>query len=237
MFSTENGSIIETGAGFAAKVHWQRSSGVHLPLDNVTPEAISSKWDEINNFDKDVSYPTGLNDTMSVIMAQIGANASSTNLGKGKPSNKSSSQLQAQPTNGSGNDTPTFASDAVFAEMAKAIQLDNANVIKVNAVFRYNITNKAGAKKTWTVSLLKKDKEGSVVSGPPAEGSKKPDVTVDVSDEDYVALAQNKTSAQTLYMKGRIKYSGSLPTAMKFDTALKAARAKLAAQNSPKAKL
>lgn len=194
--SKQNGQIYETGAGFCAQVHWQRAAGVHLPLSTISPETIAKEWNNINSFEKGATYPTNLNDTMSIIMSQIGAKS---NIGLGKPS-----QLTANGANGS----ETFASDAIFEQLASAVKSEPTISTKVNAVFQYNITTKSGAKKTWTASMLKKEGAGSVYPGPVKEG-KKVDVTIDVSDEDYVALAAGKASAQMLYMKGRLKMKGS----------------------------
>jgi multifunctional beta-oxidation protein len=36
--------------GWAAKTRWQRAGGYGFPVDQISPEAIISKWDVITNF-------------------------------------------------------------------------------------------------------------------------------------------------------------------------------------------
>jgi 3-hydroxyacyl-CoA dehydrogenase/3a,7a,12a-trihydroxy-5b-cholest-24-enoyl-CoA hydratase len=213
---TVNGAIFESGAGFCAQVHWQRSEGVHFPLANgaFTPEAIAAQWPKVNDFSKGATNPTGLNDTMSVIMSQLGS-TTQTNLGVGKPSNK---QVAARAANG---ETPTFKSDALFAELTAGVAAAPQISDKLNAIFVYNITGPKGAKKTWTASLKKG--AGTVYEGAPKDGAKA-DVTIDVSDDDYVALAAGKASAQMLFMKGKLKMKGNMQKAMAFDATVKAAQ-------------
>ena len=231
--STVNGAVFESGAGYCAQVRWQRSAGVHFPISNgaFTPEAIASKWEAVNDFSKGATYPQGLNDTMGVIVGALGTGQTTT-LGQGRPSNKQ--QVKAQAANGS----TEWKSDAVFAELAAGVEAGGQSICdKLNGIFVYNISSKDGkAKKTWTASL-KKGTKGTVYEGAPKDGAKA-DVTIDVSDDDYVSLAAGKASAQMLFMKGKLKMKGNMTKAMLFDSTIKAARAQLASQQQPiKAKL
>lgn len=55
----ETGSIFEVGGGHVAKLRWERAKGGLLKADNtMTPGAVLSKWNDINDFSKP-SYPTG----------------------------------------------------------------------------------------------------------------------------------------------------------------------------------
>jgi len=193
-------------------------------------EAHLKQWEKINDFSTGSTYPTSLNDTMAVVMANVGGGQTS-NLGKGKPSNKQVTSQQtageetasaAAASSSSSASSSEFKSDAIFKMLGEGVAADNALAAKVNAIFVYNILGEKdnkGKKKTWTVSL-KKDEPSSVYTGTPKEG-KKADVTIDVSDEDYIGLATGKASAQALYMKGKLKLKGNLQTAMKFDTIIK----------------
>lgn len=105
--SRSNGNVYESGAGYVAQVHWQRNAGVHFPIKDasLTPEHISSRWTEINQFETGkTSYPSGLNDTMNVILGKLGGNATGS-FGK-------QTQLKAQ--GASGKATTVWKSEEVF---------------------------------------------------------------------------------------------------------------------------
>ncbi|KAL0261716.1 bifunctional hydroxyacyl-CoA dehydrogenase/enoyl-CoA hydratase fox2 [Diplodia seriata] len=55
----ETGSIFEVGGGHVAKLRWERAKGGLLKADStMTPGAVLSKWNDINDFSKP-EYPTG----------------------------------------------------------------------------------------------------------------------------------------------------------------------------------
>lgn len=55
----ETGSIFEVGGGHVAKLRWERAKGGLLKADSsMTPGAVLSKWNDINDFTQP-SYPTG----------------------------------------------------------------------------------------------------------------------------------------------------------------------------------
>ena len=69
----ENGSLFEIGAGYIAKLRWQRTVGHMFDLTKFTPEAVSASWDKITNWDG-ATNPESLNDTLSVLMDNIERN-------------------------------------------------------------------------------------------------------------------------------------------------------------------
>ncbi|KAG0208219.1 hypothetical protein BGX28_000746 [Mortierella sp. GBA30] len=97
-------------------------------------------------------------------------------------------------------------------------------VSKVKGVFQFNVKNSDGKVESWTLDL--KNGTGSIIKGP----AKKADITIDVSDNDFVALAEGKANGQKLFMSGKIKAKGAVMLATKLDGVLKSAAA-------PKAKL
>ncbi|KAF9942166.1 hypothetical protein BGZ75_006281 [Mortierella antarctica] len=122
-----------------------------------------------------------------------------------------------------------FASSAFLAQIDEHFKtLSEAErkeqVAKVKGVFQFNVKNKAGKVESWTLDL--KNGTGSIAKGAP----KKADITIDISDQDFVDLAQGKANGQKLFMSGKIKAKGAVMLATKLDGVLKAASA-------PKAKL
>lgn len=70
----ENGSLFEVGAGYICKDRWQRSNGVLFSTNDLTPENVSTRWNEIVDFSK-ATIPTSNQDMMEVIVKNIEAAA------------------------------------------------------------------------------------------------------------------------------------------------------------------
>ena len=66
----ENGSLFEVGAGYTAKLRWERTQGVLLPPDGVTPEAIAQNINKIVDF-TDATHPSTNQDIWTVIMKNV----------------------------------------------------------------------------------------------------------------------------------------------------------------------
>lgn len=54
----ESGGLFEVGAGYVAKLRWNRSGGVVFdPVETLTPESLSTKWEEVVDFNKNPTFP------------------------------------------------------------------------------------------------------------------------------------------------------------------------------------
>ncbi|CEG45361.1 peroxisomal multifunctional enzyme type [Plasmopara halstedii] len=62
------GNVYEVGGGWVAQTRWQRSPGVVFSKNELNLETISSKMDEIENFDAEqTQYPRNLQDTVTYV--------------------------------------------------------------------------------------------------------------------------------------------------------------------------
>lgn len=66
----ENGAVFEVGAGWAARLRWQRSPGLRFagPADG-TAEYIAAHWGELTDFSTGCDYPASAEDTLRVALA------------------------------------------------------------------------------------------------------------------------------------------------------------------------
>ncbi|KAF9183571.1 hypothetical protein BGZ51_003926 [Haplosporangium sp. Z 767] len=124
-----------------------------------------------------------------------------------------------------------FNSSNVFVQIEEQLKTlpeaeRKAQVQKVKGVFQFNVKNKSGTVSTWTLDL--KSGTGAIHKG--TVNGLKPDITIDVSDDDFVALSEGKANGQKLFMAGKIKAKGAIMLATKLDAVLKSsgpAKAKL----------
>ncbi|KAF9122004.1 hypothetical protein BGX30_002254 [Mortierella sp. GBA39] len=122
-----------------------------------------------------------------------------------------------------------FQSSALLAQINEQLTaLPEAErkeqVSKVKGVYQFNVKNKAGKVATWTFDL--KNGAGAVHKG--TVDKLKADITIEIADEDFVALADGKANGQKLFMSGKIKVKGNVMMATKLDVVLKSLKDKAA---------
>eukprot|EP00307_Rebecca_sp_RCC1486_P001473 CAMPEP_0119418642 /NCGR_PEP_ID=MMETSP1335-20130426/18772_1 /TAXON_ID=259385 /ORGANISM="Chrysoculter rhomboideus, Strain RCC1486" /LENGTH=119 /DNA_ID=CAMNT_0007443901 /DNA_START=56 /DNA_END=412 /DNA_ORIENTATION=+ len=101
-----------------------------------------------------------------------------------------------------------FASAPVFKAIADVVK-DPELAKKANGTFQFNITKgPGGATGSWVVDI----KGGAVKEGK----ADKADVTMTLSDDDFVAMVSGKLAAQRAFMTGKLKISGNMGLAQKF---------------------
>jgi putative sterol carrier protein len=118
-----------------------------------------------------------------------------------------------------------FNASEIFVLMDSALKtVDKAElnevVKKVQGVFQFDVKNNAGKTESWILDVHK----APGVYKP--DGKKKPDLTISVSDADFIALAENKLNPQKAFMQGKVKIKGKMMLATKLDSVMKQAKAK-----------
>ncbi|KXN71131.1 sterol-binding-like protein [Conidiobolus coronatus NRRL 28638] len=118
-----------------------------------------------------------------------------------------------------------FNASEIFVLMDSALktvdkgELDEV-VKKVKGVFQFDVKNKAGKTESWILDV------NSAPGVYKPDGKRKPDLIISVSDEDFIALAEEKLNPQKAFIQGKIKVKGKMLLAAKLDRVMKQAKAK-----------
>lgn len=108
-------------------------------------------------------------------------------------------------------------SDLVFEEIGRRINTLGAELVrKVNAVFGWEITKGGDVAARWTIDL--KTGAGSLHKGP---FSGKADVTLTVSDDDFMDVVLGKLNPQKAFFAGKLKMRGNIMLSQKLEMILK----------------
>jgi len=92
-----------------------------------------------------------------------------------------------------------------------------------NGIFEFKVKNAAGKEAFWTIDLKK---TGVVKKGEAKSLGLKPDVTIILSDEAFVDIADGKMTGQKAFMTGALKTKGNMMLATKLDGVLKSTKGK-----------
>lgn len=98
-----------------------------------------------------------------------------------------------------------------------------AQLKKNNGVFEFRVKDATGKEAFWTIDLKK---TGAVKKGEAKSLGLKPDVTIILSDETFVDIADGKTTGQKAFMTGALKTKGNMMLATKLDGVLKSTKGK-----------
>jgi 3-hydroxyacyl-CoA dehydrogenase/3a,7a,12a-trihydroxy-5b-cholest-24-enoyl-CoA hydratase len=102
-------------------------------------------------------------------------------------------------------DRGSFDSADVFTAIEDHVARNPELVTKVGKVFVFKLTNPESA---WTIDV--KNGKGSVAPGVSAA-----DTTLELADEDFLAMTSGKADAMKLYMGGKLKITGDVMASQK----------------------
>ena len=183
----ENGGLFEVGAGYVAKLRWERTAGILFPVDKFTPEAIKAQWGQITDFSKGATHPSSNQEMMEIISSSIGGNKTADGA---------------------------LRADEIFGMMYTYLSqgLGKDIVPKVQAVFAFEITRTKGGKPEAIFEIDLKNGQGNVRKGKPAAA----DATFTMTDADFEAVCLGKLNPQMAFMQGKMKIKGNMAKATKF---------------------
>jgi 3-hydroxyacyl-CoA dehydrogenase/3a,7a,12a-trihydroxy-5b-cholest-24-enoyl-CoA hydratase len=104
-------------------------------------------------------------------------------------------------------DTPGSLAADVFIGIRDYVEKNPAVVEKVKTIFQFDLKSPDS---TWTIDL--KNGKGAVIEG---AGSEKSDTQLEITVEDWLAMASGKADPQQLYFGGKLKITGNLMASQK----------------------
>ena len=102
--------------------------------------------------------------------------------------------------------------DRYFHRMRKNLKGDPALAKKVNGTFLFKLTNTKTKGNTTTWAVIAKQGQTPDVH---QDEIQKPDCTITISDENFIALASGKINGMAAFMSGKMKLKGDMALAQK----------------------
>lgn len=210
-----NGGLIDVGAGYVGVNRWQRTKGVVLRPDEITPENIAARWGQISDFSTSTN-PTSSEEIMQVVMQNIEnkAHSASSAPAAKKDSAPVAKTTTPPPAASTASTGAALKADDIFNMMASFLDQGHGKPLipKVDAVFEFEIVRAKGGKVEGTYTIDLKNGQGQVTKGK----APKADAVFNMTDDDFEAVCQGKLNPQIAFMQGKMKIKGNMAKATKF---------------------
>ena len=137
-----------------------------------------------------------------------------------------SSEKQAKKEEKSEMSSVQFSSDKIFADIQSKLEIDSNLAKKVNAVYKFVITDaKSNLKKFWFVDC--KSMVPTVKFDANFDMNLKADCTIETTDDTFVKIISGKLNPQKAFFSKQLKVSGNVMLASKLTQFQEKAQSKL----------
>lgn len=99
-----------------------------------------------------------------------------------------------------------------FAEIEARLRREPQRIAGLNATFQFELTGENGG--VWHVVVA--DADGRLLEGP----AENPGVIIQMSSDDFVALADGRLNPTAAFMAGKLKVKGDMGLAMRLQSLL-----------------